>query len=291
MRSSSLVLVIALVGWGTARNSLSASPRAGIHARDRRDLIRFLDDRADHSELRNRFGPHEPVVKPPWARVPRPIDHTAPAGLRQPGGPRRREVRARMGVEGISRWRVGDTTRRMETRDAGRCGEGPPRRTAGAAGRGGRGRGDRERAGRAGSAVTGDSLEGRLADIWGVRTPYMPRDEWPVRVDQLLEIRRAVRTTLRGKTLFGQAMSALDVTRDSVASSISEVSTCCRIGGRKAADGSLTYLQREVQESSPNRRELPHVVDPGQIVSAPVSAVSINSSNRGGRDARQATVG
>lgn len=79
--------------------------------------MRFLDDRADYSELRNRFGPHEPVVKPPWARVPRPIDHTAPAGLRQPGGPRRREVRARMGVEGISRWRVGDTTRRMETRD------------------------------------------------------------------------------------------------------------------------------------------------------------------------------
>jgi len=30
-------------------------------------------------------------------------------------------------------------------------------------------------------------LEGRLADIWGARTPYAPGDPWPARVDQLLE--------------------------------------------------------------------------------------------------------
>ena len=30
-------------------------------------------------------------------------------------------------------------------------------------------------------------IEGRIADIWGARTPFAPGDEWAVRVDSLLE--------------------------------------------------------------------------------------------------------
>lgn len=35
--------------------------------------------------------------------------------------------------------------------------------------------------------MTGRALEGRIADIWGARTPYSAGETWPVRVDQLLE--------------------------------------------------------------------------------------------------------